>query len=198
MAFRVFNWELQILNLIRSTPRSGALYNFMFFWSHPPHWVLGVTLVLALAILVRYGQNFRPRLWRVYVLCIIAVSLGDVFSRRVIKVLIMRPRPNFFGEVCLQISCSGFLSSHATNMVAFSTVLCFFNKKNLFWCVPLCLLVCLSRIYIEEHYPLDVLAGICLGFFLGSFVWFAGGHLFDHSPLRSHAKTAWEKFMSVL
>lgn len=59
---------------------------------------------------------------------------------------------------------NSFPSSHAANIMAAGTVLflCFSFLR-----VPsiiLVLFVCYGRLYLNKHYPLDVLAGCCIGF----------------------------------
>jgi membrane-associated phospholipid phosphatase len=97
--------------------------------------------------------------------------LGDLISRRLVKALVMRPRPHFIDQICTQPYCWGFVSSHSTNVTAAMTVLCLYNRRYLVFAVPIVFLVSTSRVYLQDHYFLDVLGGVGLGFFIGLAVW---------------------------
>jgi len=168
--FPVFRWEQFISDLAKGCPQQGLLYDFMFFWSHPGKtvWLLIACLVIAL-IVIRGRHLLLP-----IILSSIAVGLSDLYSRRIVKAFVMRPRPRFVGQECLQSYCWGFVSSHSTNIAAFATVMCLYDRRNLYWCVPLTLLVFTSRIYLLDHFPLDVLGGGISGVAIGSLVWSIG------------------------
>ena len=60
----------------------------------------------------------------------------------------------------------GFVSSHAANIFAASTILSFFyvHKKKL--CLTIAFLVSYSRIYVGVHFPGDVIFGGVLGYLI--------------------------------
>ena len=106
-------------------------------------------------------------------LALMSVILGDFISRRVIKSFVMRPRPHFINMECHISKCWGFVSSHSTNITAARMLLCLYDRRNIFWALPVALLVCFSRIYLNDHFVLDVLGGAFLGSVIGWIVWFA-------------------------
>lgn len=166
----VFDWEIGIDRLAQQLPHNGALFDFIFFWSHPSRmaWILIILVLLALLI------RAWPKLNLAFLLAAVSAGAGDVVSRRVFKVLFQRPRPGSLISGCSSPDCWGFVSSHATNMAAVCTVFCLYDKRNAFWCLPLWLLVSTSRIYLNDHFPLDVVLGGVLGILIGVLVWHVG------------------------
>jgi undecaprenyl-diphosphatase len=100
-------------------------------------------------------------------LALLGVGLADLVARRIIKALIMRPRPHYVGLDCSMSSCWGFVSSHSTNVTAACTILCLYDRRNLFWSIPVIFIVGISRLYFLDHFPLDVIGGTVLGFAIG-------------------------------
>ncbi len=163
----IFLWEQKIIDIARTWPRQGFIYDFFFFWTDfsQSRWAL-LIFILFLFYRIGWRRILLPSLFT-----IIAVGLADLISMRIVKALVMRPRPNFIGLDCSLSNCWGFVSSHSTNITAAAIFLCLFYKKNIYWALPIVVLVCFSRIYLIDHYPLDVLGGMILGAFIGTIVW---------------------------
>ncbi len=73
-----------------------------------------------------------------------------------------------------EVKCGGpygFYSAHASNTFFLASYLFFFLKRRLGWSVFLLFVwsaaVAYSRVYLGVHYPLDILYGALVGFFLG-------------------------------
>lgn len=163
----IFEWENSVIETARTWPTSGPVYEFFNFWSdyHESEWVV---LVFIIFCIYKFG-------WRKLIMPImcsaVAVLLGDLISRRIVKVLVFRPRPNFIENICNTGKCLGFVSGHATNVSAVAMFLCLYDKRNIYWTLPCVLLVSFSRIYLIDHFPLDVIGGIILGSVIGAFIW---------------------------
>ena len=71
---------------------------------------------------------------------------------------------------CTQPACWGFVSSHAANIAAAATVIAFRYPVQVVWLIPLVGSVCFSRLFLHDHFPLDVIGGIILGLAIGSLV----------------------------
>lgn len=167
MGFNVYEWEQIIIESLRSLPRSGPVYEFMHFISD-----FSTTKWIILAAIVALGFWKGWRAVRVPVgLSIIAAILGDLVSRRLVKAFVMRPRPEYLNEACDVSACWGFISSHSANVFAVAAVLFFVNRRTLWWTLPLATLVAISRVYLIDHYPLDVIGGALVGILLGYVVW---------------------------
>lgn len=163
MKFQVFAWEEHIIEWVRSTPRSGGVYDLMYFVSDfsMTKWI--ILAVISFLLVWKGWRSIKVPLG----LITVATILGDVVSRRIFKVYFMRPRPEFLNELCDSSACWGFISSHATNVFAALAVLCFFNKRCIWWTLPMATLVSFSRIYLLDHYPLDVMGGAAVGTLIG-------------------------------
>lgn len=107
--------------------------------------------------------------WRPLALCLLlAIGLSDLVSARVIKPLVGRDRPCIAEPTARLLvsrtSSRSFPSSHATNNGAAAGVV--WSEAGWVAGLPvlaLALMVSWSRVYVGVHYPLDVVAGLCLG-----------------------------------
>jgi len=103
------------------------------------------------------------------VAALLVVSACDLFSYRVIKSIVKRPRPNHIEALASTVRVPGrppspsFPSNHATNMFGLAVVLSWYIPAG-FWLFYLyAALVAYSRVYVGVHFPLDVTVGACLG-----------------------------------
>lgn len=163
---RIYGWESRVIEVARTWPTHGPIYDFFNFWSDysQSKWLF-LFFVTMLSLKIGWRKLITPG-----ILGIIAVTLGDLVSRRVLKAFILRPRPNFVDVACEVSKCWGFVSSHSTNVAAVATVMCLYDKRNLYWTIPVVLLVGFSRIYLIDHFPLDVIGGMLLGVVIGMIV----------------------------
>lgn len=163
----VYAWEQSTVDSLALWPHHGLFNQLMIFLSHPGGWGALFWVIVFLVVFAKRLREATPLLLAAGV----AAGLGDLFSRRIVKALVLRPRPHFIHEVCIQSHCWGFVSSHATNITAFATVFCLHDKRNFYWGVPLVVLVDLSRLFLADHYPLDVIGGTASGALIGTLVW---------------------------
>lgn len=111
---------------------------------------------------------------RISLLILIALFLSRV-SVIAIKHLTHRPRPNLVYEHVNLIGkpvFSSFPSGHTTLATAICIVLCLKYKKLSPIFIALAILVGLSRLYVGQHYPTDVIAGFILGSIVATAVLF--------------------------
>lgn len=110
------------------------------------------------------------------VFSLIALTASLFLNNIMIKNLVQRPRPfTQIAELQILIPRPGefsFPSGHTSSSFASAGV--FYrlldNKKLGIVLLILAFLIGLSRMYIGVHYPTDVLAGGCLGFFISQMV----------------------------
>ena len=129
----------------------------------------GVEVMIALSVLLTALLWFRSRREAVF----FAVSMtGAAVIMGLTKVVLARPRPELFPDVDYwQTASPSFPSGHATGSAAFALTL-FFVVRRLsprwqvlagVFGVLFCLAVSASRLYLQVHYPSDILAGLALG-----------------------------------
>lgn len=163
----IYDWEKSIVGAARTWPTEGPVYEFFKFWTdyHESRWLLLAFLII-LAFWIGWKKLIIPS-----GLIIVVFTLADLASRRLFKNFIMRPRPNFVDVACSSSKCWGFVSSHSANITAAAVIICLYDKRNVYWALPVVLFVCFSRIYLIDHFPLDVLGGMVLGSFLSFALW---------------------------
>jgi undecaprenyl-diphosphatase len=123
--------------------------------------------------------NFKGRGWWWVLFFLCTVSLTDIASSQILKVVFERLRPcqdpDFLQNVRLLVNrCSGgysFTSSHAANHFGMATYFFIsFRKyfKSWTWLAFLWAgIVAYAQVYVGVHYPFDVLGGAFVGVFFG-------------------------------
>ena len=153
-----------ILYFINDT-LSNQIFDLFFTTITNEHlWAIPVLIGL-LALIVRGGKRGKIAA----VLGLIAASVTDVTVVEIIKPAIGRMRPSHALEETINLLVPkggryGFVSAHAANIFAATTVLSYFYKQ---WKKPLFFLafsVAVSRVYVGVHFPGDVLFGGLFGY----------------------------------
>lgn len=115
----------------------------------------------AVFCLLYYWLN-SPRLLRFAVALGLLLVLSEA-SSYALKQLVARPRPAIEWLIYVDPKAVGFPSAHAVNSMALAFFLSRWFRKSLAWYLPIPLIIGLSRVLANYHYPLDVLAGWALG-----------------------------------
>lgn len=123
---------------------------------------------LTVGFVIIYSMISKPYRKRVrWVFCILIAVLASYLISFLLKMLFQVPRPCLFLDTCP--STPSFPSGHATVIFAFATVMVLNAKKNKLYllAVPLAILVSMSRIFLNYHTPIDIIAGMLIGTFFG-------------------------------
>lgn len=138
----------------------------------------GFSIPLLFLIILYIGQRFGKSGWIIGCILIVTTSTSDLLGN-FLKDIFQHGRPclDFYdfirypdgGETRCETSTSGMPSNHAMNFFATFTVISFFfpHRHILTISITLATLVGISRIYLGEHYPSQVLVGAIFGALLG-------------------------------
>jgi len=101
----------------------------------------------------------------------LTVAAGDQLSSHIMKPLFKRPRPAVSLKDVRALfgvrTSRSFPSTHATNFFAAAPVVSAVFPQATVFAYVYAAAVGVSRIYVGDHYPFDVLGGTALGLFLG-------------------------------
>ncbi len=142
-------------------------------------WVQGVTWLGSLMVLLPLMALVCARKWhdgqRYQAVFLMLALLGASVLGHLTKLLVARPRPEFFSALVPMPVDWSYPSAHTMQVVAFAVALLFvFAKRRTLWAIFLGIAVIavgLSRIYLQVHFPSDVLAGG-----LAALCWVVGLH----------------------
>lgn len=124
---------------------------------------LGSAWLLWPAALAWAGLGRRRHGWRA-ALPLLSLALAAAAGYWT-KLLVQRPRPDLFPLPGLAAGQASFPSLHTAQSLAFLLALALLLGRRSALAAALCLGLGIgaSRLYLQVHYPSDVLAGACLG-----------------------------------
>jgi len=146
---------------------------FRSFWADG----LGVFLaeilpfIVAIFLFLLLYWNFK-KYWSLVLSALMAGGLSRGITE-LIRIFIPRSRPFVANNVHLLIEhlkSSAFPSAHTSFFFAISVVAYYFNKKLGLLLFAASFLIAGGRIYCGVHWPLDIIAGIIVGFVSGIIV----------------------------
>ena len=111
---------------------------------------------------------------RTYVLIGLGITIVSITLFRLFKILFNRPRPLLivFGLRSRLIDSHSFPSGHATIAFGLAWVLavCYPHLLVQLAAYMGAITIAVSRVYLKEHYPLDVISGALLGSFTAAYL----------------------------
>ncbi len=156
---RILNWDERLLEAISHAPALRRLDLLLTVATYIGYGYLWLALALALIVL---GNPYDHR----SLLVGQGVMAVTLFLVQGIKAWGARPRPVFLRQGFHHrfLTVSSFPSSHAATAWAMAyVVLHFYPWWDAAAVLTVAVLISLSRVYLREHFPLDVLAGALLG-----------------------------------
>jgi undecaprenyl-diphosphatase len=158
------SWDNQIL-LFAAAHRSAVLDHFF----RAVTWLGSLYVLAPLAVLVVIILLYFQKRWEALLL---VVGVGGVaLWVRLAKALLARPRPALTEPLIAMPADGSFPSAHTAQIVAFALCMALVVRRVLpEWqfvaaivAATLVASVATSRVYLQVHYPSDVLGGLVLG-----------------------------------
>jgi undecaprenyl-diphosphatase len=143
--------------------------NVSFYGDWPSHLALG--LVLLSVAWRRHSKKWM----RIFLSMLVAMAIAGV-AGTVIKRAIPRARPSVKSELRwggprFSTKYHAFPSGHVAASTAFFGVLIFARRRVGLVCLPIPILIGLSRMYLGAHYLSDVVCAAVLGIICAAVVW---------------------------
>jgi undecaprenyl-diphosphatase len=147
----------------------NLMRNVSFFGDWPSHLVVGL-LLLGIA-----WQRHSQKWMRIFLSMLVAMAIAGV-AGTVIKRTIPRARPSVktelrWGGPRFSTKYHAFPSGHVVASTAFFGVLVFARRRVGLACLPIPILIGLSRMYLGAHYLSDVVCAAVLGILCAAVVW---------------------------
>jgi membrane-associated phospholipid phosphatase len=141
-------------------------------WLYPPMWVIQLAGAIG-AVPLLAAVTGLLRMLRLAV-GLAAAAILKVYLESLVKAFVQRDRPaQTLPDVIVRHGAAahglGFPSGHAMVIFAIAALVAPYLTGR--WKIPLWVLataVCVSRLYLGAHFPLDVVAGAGLGLFIGA------------------------------
>ncbi len=171
----LFRWDEETLQAISEHPLLKPLSRVFLVATYLGDGYLWGGLSLGLIL---FGRPID----RTYVLIGLAVSIVNIAVFRAFKLIFARERPLFVSDSLRSrlIDSYSFPSGHATVSFGLAWTISVFypylpaQLATYFVAIT----IALSRVYLKEHYPLDVICGALLGSFVAAYLIPIFSHLF--------------------
>jgi len=169
IAFRCDDTVRDFIAQHQNPTMRNLMRNVSFFGDWPSHLVLGL-LLLGIA-----WQRHSKKWMRIFLSMLVAMAIAGV-AGTVIKRTIPRARPSVktefrWGGPRFSTKYHAFPSGHVVASTAFFGVLVFARRRVGLACLPIPILIGLSRMYLGAHYLSDVVCAAVLGILCAAVVW---------------------------
>lgn len=180
---KIVQWDHQLLLLLNqkgSEPWDS-------FWLAVTGITTWIPLFLLFAYLIfRKYQYQKPVKYLLNGLFLFVITMG---LTQLVKIISDRPRPPFTLELGPQLRLlftahsQSFFSGHAANSFAITLYVYLLLRKQAPWTIVFFIwpvLFSYSRLYLGQHFPTDVLAGMLVGLVMGTgmYRWVSSGSFF--------------------
>ncbi|HDL85556.1 MAG TPA: phosphatase PAP2 family protein [Candidatus Acetothermia bacterium] len=163
----LLRWDEQTLQAISENPRLNPMSKLLVSATYMGDGYLWGGLALGLIL---FGRPID----RSYIILGIGVMIASIAIFRMFKMVFARPRPILVVSPFRSkfLDSYSFPSGHATTSFALAWVIsvCYPHLWVQIAIYLAAITISLSRVYMREHYPLDVICGALLGTFIAIYL----------------------------
>jgi len=160
-------WDVAIFRAIHHGMHQPWLDPIMIALTDPGPWKIPLLVLVAVLFPLLRGRRGAIGL----VILALTIAAGDQLSSHILKPVFRRARPSAALVDALPLfgvrHSYSFPSTHATNFFAAAPVVAAVFPEARIVAYVYAAAVSFSRIYVGDHYPVDVLGGTLLGLWLG-------------------------------
>lgn len=163
------DWDTELFLFLHQN-RLEAISPAMIILSSYLTWII-------IFIMMSYFMIRRDKTWglRASIFSLLGIGVNSLVNH-LLKEIIARPRPTFNEEIKHLVDSLGyfetnysFFSAHSSNSFCFAVFVALYFKNIYvrFTIITWAILVAYSRIFVGQHYPIDILVGSLFGILTG-------------------------------
>lgn len=174
------HFDNYILLCINNNMHGYVMDKMMVFITHLGS---GGFIWITIAVLLMINKKYR----NIGFMVLGALLLNTILCEGILKHLVQRMRPSTYIPAANLLipkpSSYSFPSGHAASSFAAAGVLAKYFKGYAFVFFGLASLIAFSRLYLNVHYPTDVLAGIILGLICSKIIIYVFNRVNKHAAI---------------
>ncbi len=182
MFTQLINFDISVSQFIASFIPHNSFFNYFFSFLSMKGYSVFIWIVIIVVLLFIEEKRDKKKHFIIYF--VVAFLISGLLVTFVIKNVFHRQRPVIHSKTYFTCPADySFPSSHAATAFSAALILSAYDKKRRTFYYLIAALISLSRIYLECHYLLDVIAGGIIGSGISRLILYLPGKYFFKTRL---------------